>query len=60
MPPERIVAVALLTQRNLDLLGPALAHVWPVADAPGFNELLRKIDEADAELRTDGAEAPGG
>lgn len=50
MPREPIVAVALLTQRNLDLLGSALAHVWPVEDAPDFDELLRKIDETEREL----------
>ncbi len=44
---ERIVAVGLLTQRDLNLLGPAFEHAWPVEEAPSFNELLRAIDEAD-------------
>lgn len=47
---ERIVAVGLLTQRDLNLLGPTFDRIWPVEEAPSFNELLRAIDEADAEL----------
>ncbi len=49
MQRDRIVAVGLLTQRNLDQLGPALEHVWPVEDAPCFTGLLQAIDEADRE-----------
>ena len=47
---ERIVAVALLTKRDLTLLGPTFDRVWPVEDTPSFDELLRAIDEADREL----------
>lgn len=47
---ERIVAVGLLTQRDLSLLGPTFERVWPVEEAPHFNELLRAIDQADREL----------
>jgi hypothetical protein len=47
---ERIVAVGLLTQRDLNLLGPTFERVWPVEEAPSFNELLRAIDEADRRL----------
>jgi hypothetical protein len=46
---ERIVAVGLLTQRNLDRLGSSLQHVWPVDDTPCFAGLLEAIDEADRE-----------
>ena len=48
---ERIVAVGLLTQRDLGLLGPTFDRIWPVEEAPSFSELLRAIDEADAELQ---------
>lgn len=34
VPDQRIVAVGLLTQANLNTLGPALSHVWPVEEAP--------------------------
>ena len=47
---DRIVAVALLTQHDLNLLGPAFDRVWPVEETPSFNELLQAIDEADREL----------
>lgn len=48
---ERIVAVGLLTKQDLSLLGPTFNRVWPVEEAPSFNELLRAIDEADETLK---------
>jgi len=47
---ERIVAVGLLTRRDLKLLGPTFDRIWPVEDAPSFDRLLRAIDEADRKL----------
>ena len=52
MPQDRIVAVGLLTQSDLTLLGPTFDRTWPVEEAPMFSELLRAIDEADRQLRT--------
>lgn len=46
----RIVAVGLLTERELNLLGPAFDRTWPVERTPSFSELLQAIDEADREL----------
>ena len=54
--PERIVAIGLLTQRDLNALGPTFDRIWPVEDAPHFNELLRAIDEADRKLKPHGAQ----
>lgn len=48
--PERIVAVGLLTRRDLEVLGPTFDRIWTVEEAPHFNELLRAIDEADRKL----------
>lgn len=48
---ERIVAVGLLTDRDLKALGPTFDRIWPVEGAPHFNELLRAIDEADRKLQ---------
>lgn len=48
---ERIVAVGLLTRRDLSLLGPTFDRVWPVEEAPSFDELVRAIDEADQKLQ---------
>lgn len=52
---ERIVAVGLLTQRDLSNLGPTFDRVWPVEETPNFAELLRAIDEADRELESPAA-----
>ena len=51
MPKERIVAVGLLTERDLRLLGARFDRLWPVDQAPEFDELLRAIDTADDELK---------
>ena len=50
MASKGIVAVGLLTQRDLDVLGPTFTRVWPVDQAPSFAELLKAIDEADEQL----------
>ena len=47
---ERIVAVGLLNQRELDLLGPSFTLGWPLDDSPCFAELIQAIDEADHEM----------
>jgi hypothetical protein len=47
---ERIVAVALLTESDLNMLGPTFTRAWPVEDAPMFGELLREIDKAERKL----------
>jgi hypothetical protein len=53
---ERIVAVGLLTQRELNLLGPTFERVWPVEDAASsVVDLLHAIDEAARERQ----EVPG-
>jgi hypothetical protein len=48
---DRIVAVGLLTRRDMVLLGPTFDRAWPVEEAPSFNELLRAIDQADVRLQ---------
>jgi hypothetical protein len=51
---DRIVAVGLLTQQDLRLLGPTFDRAWPVEEAPAFDALLRAIDEADLKLQERG------
>ena len=51
---ERIVAVGLLTRRDLKVLGPTFDRIWPVEEAPHFSQLLRAIDEADLKLKQSG------
>ena len=51
MARERIVAVGLLTQREVELLGHGFSRLWPVDNTPCFNDLIEAIDKADEELR---------
>lgn len=46
---ERIVAVGLLTQHDLNLLGHSFTRLWPVEDTPCFEGLIKAIDEAERE-----------
>jgi hypothetical protein len=55
---QRIVAVGLLTKRDLSLLGPTFDRASPVEEAPSFNELLRAIDDADRKLQQGGRRHP--
>ena len=45
--PAKIVAVGLLTQQEVDLLGIQFDRLWPVDETPCFGKLLAAIDEAD-------------
>ena len=47
MAKDRIVALALVTQPELNRLGPAFRRAYPIDETPCFGELLRAIDEAD-------------
>lgn len=58
MDQDRIVAVGLLTRRDLNLLGPTFDRLWPVEEAPGFEELLIAIDQADERLKRDEMQVP--
>lgn len=53
MDYEHIVAVGLLTQNDVRLLGPSFNRLWAVDETPCFSGLLRAIDEADRQLRCD-------
>ena len=48
---ERIVAVGLLTQREVELLGHGFSRLWPVDKTPCFTDLIQAIDDADEQLR---------
>jgi len=56
MDQDRIIAVGLLTRRDLSALGPAFDRAWPIEEVPAFGELLRKIDQADEKLCGERAE----
>jgi hypothetical protein len=46
--PEKIVAVALLTESNLRTIGKNLERVYPVEELDGFEDLLTALARADA------------
>ena len=51
MTKDHIVAVGLLTARDVELLGPTFDRLWPVEDTPCFSQLIQAIDEADRAIR---------
>ena len=52
MPDARhIVAIGLLTQHDLNLLGRGFDRAIPVDETPRFEELLKAIGDADREYR---------
>ena len=48
---DRIVAIGLLTQRDVFALGHDLSRVYPIDEVPCFGTLLGAIDEADRAFR---------
>ena len=44
---ERIVAIGLLTEQDLDILGSGFRRAFRVDDTPCFDELLAAIDAAE-------------
>lgn len=52
MAYERIVAIGLLTQRDLDILGQSFTRAWPIDETPCFDTLLQAIDEAELALES--------
>ena len=48
MAQDRIVAVGLLTTRDLERLGSGFRRCFPVSDDEQFEDLLRAIDAAEA------------
>ena len=50
MTNRRIVAVGLLTERDVRILGQGFDRLWPVDDTPCFPQIVQAIDEADREL----------
>ena len=51
MSEERIVAIGLLTEGDLQRLGDTFTRLWPVDRSTDFSDLLQEIDEADERLR---------
>jgi hypothetical protein len=47
---RHIVAIGLLTQQDLEMLGQGFDRAFPIDDALVFEDLLRAIDLADREF----------
>jgi len=60
MSAERIIAVGLLSESDLDRLGKSFTRLWPVDETPCFGRLLQAIDEADRELRRERDQSASG
>ena len=48
---RQIVAIGLLTEHDLNLLGHGFDRAIPVDNTPRFEELLKAIDDADRTYR---------
>lgn len=48
---ERVVAVGLLTERDLAILGEGFRRVYRIEEGHDFHALLAEIDRADRALR---------
>ncbi len=49
---EPVVAVALLTQRDIDRYGASLSRCYRIDETGDFDALLQLIDKADAALQS--------
>ena len=49
---ERFVAIGLLTQRDMDVLGSGFRRAFPLDDASAFDDLLKVINESSRRLPT--------
>lgn len=48
---DPVVAIGLLTQANLRMLGSSLKQVFPIDQDNRFDALIAALDEADRERR---------
>lgn len=46
---RRVVAVGLLTRREVEMFGAQLARLYPLDDSGQFADLIEAIDEADRD-----------
>ena len=56
--PDQVVAIGLLTERDLSVLGEGFHRAYPISRTDAFNELLREIDRAE-QARTGGRRPDG-
>lgn len=49
MAQDRVIAVGLLTQRDLDVLGQGFTRLYPIERDDQFAELIRRLDRVSTE-----------
>lgn len=54
MPEDHVVALGLLTERDVRVLGPEFDRLYPIEETADFDALLRAIDDADHKNRNKG------
>ena len=54
MADDPYVAVGLLTETNIRMLGPSLRQVFPIPRDDKFDDLLKALDEARGETQSRG------
>ena len=54
MAEDPFVAVGLLTETNIRMLGSSLRQVFPIPQDDKFDALLKALDEARGETRSRG------
>lgn len=52
MADDPFVAVGLLTETNIRMLGTSLRQVFPIPDDNKFEDLLKALDDAVDQSRT--------
>lgn len=52
MAEDPFVAVALLTETNIRMLGSSLRQVFPIPEDNKFDDLLKALDEACGESQS--------
>lgn len=61
-PPisDKIVAIGLLTQHDLDVLGTGFRRLFPVEQGMEFADLLARLDQADRPTELGPSGVPAG
>ena len=54
MADDHFIAVGLLTETNIRMLGPSLRHVFPIPQDNKFDDLIKELDEVVGGTRSKG------
>ena len=54
MADDPFIAVGLLTETNIRMLGSSLRHVFPIPQDNKFEDLIKELDQLVGETRSKG------